>query len=216
MYGLVPIGDTVRRGGWWYHGNIETKKHWFGEPYGGPDTHIARPYFVKNLEARIAEYTRIANDPSASVTQYAGTEKTREQIVPIMDGLINNNEGYFQVNVPNHGALPGIPDDVVVEVPAIVNVKGIQPIRVDPLPPKVMFGHVLPDWLDMERELLAFKTGDRSLLVWDVLQNHQTCSYDQAVDLVDATLAMEFHQDYTEYFGENLDDFFRYPKKWIK
>ena len=216
MYGLFPIGDTVRRGGWWYHGNIETKKHWFGEPYGGPDTHIARPYFVKNLDARIAEYTRIANDPSASVTQYAGTEKTREQIVPIMDGLINNNEGYFQVNVPNHGALPGIPDDVVVEVPAIVNIKGIQPIRVDPLPPKVMFGHVLPDWLDMERELLAFKTGDRSLLVWDVLQNHQTCSYDQAVDLVDATLAMEFHQDYTEYFGEDLDDFFQYLKKWIK
>ncbi len=216
MYGLFPIGDTVRRGGWWYHGNIETKKRWFGEPYGGPDTHIARPFFVKNLEARIAEMTRIANDPSASVTEYAGTEKTREQIVPIMDGLINNNEGYFQVNVPNHGALPGIPDDVVVEVPAIVNIKGIQPIRVDPLPPKIMFGHVLPDWLDMERELLAFKTGDRSLLLWDMLQNHQTCSYDQAVDLIDSTLAMEFHQDYTEYFGEKLDDFFRYPSKWRK
>lgn len=215
LYGLMPIGDTVRRGGWWYHTNIDTKKHWFGEPYGGPDTHIARPYFVKNLEARIAEMTRIANDPQASVVEYAGKTKTREQIVPIVDGLINNNEGQFQVNVPNKGALPGIPDDVVVEVPAIVNIKGIQPVRVDPLPEKVMLGHVLPEWLEMERDLYTFKTGDRSLLVYDLLQNHQTCSYKQAVDLISEVLKMEFHQDYYEYFGENINDFFKFPAHWI-
>lgn len=215
LYGLMPIGDTVRRGGWWYHTDIDTKKHWFGEPYGGPDTHIARPYFVKNLEARIAEMTRIANDPKASVVEYAGKTKTREQIVPIVDGLINNNEGQFQVNVPNKGALPGIPDDVVVEVPAIVNIKGIQPVRVDPLPAKVMLGHVLPEWLEMERDLYTFKTGDRSFLVYDLLQNHQTRSYKQAVDLISDVLKMEFHQDYTEYFGENLNDFFKFPAHWV-
>ncbi len=53
LYGLMPIGDTVRRGGWWYHTDIATKKRWFGEPFGGPDTHIARPYFVKNLEKNV-------------------------------------------------------------------------------------------------------------------------------------------------------------------
>jgi alpha-galactosidase len=214
LYGLMPIGDTVRRGGWWYHTNIDTKKRWFGEPYGGPDTHIARPYFVKNLEARIAEMTRIANDPKASVVEFIGTKKTREQIVPIVDGLMNNNEGQFQVNVPNKGALPGIPDDVVVEVPALVNIKGITPMRVDPLPAKVMLGHVLPEWLDMERDLYTFKTGDRSFLLFDLLQNHQTCSYDQAVELLNATLEMEFHQDYNQYFGENINDFFQWPKGW--
>lgn len=212
LYGLMPIGDTVRRGGWWYHTDIDTKKHWFGEPYGGPDTHLARPYFVKNLELRIAEMTRIANDPHASVAEYAGKTKTREQIVPIIDGLMNNHEGYFQVNVPNQGALPGIPDDVVVEVPAIVNIKGIQPIRVDPLPEKVMLGHVLPEWLEMERDLYTFMTGDRSLILFDLLQNHQTRSYQDAVNLLNETLKMEFHQDYTEYFGEHIDAFFGWPK----
>jgi alpha-galactosidase len=211
LYGLFPIGDTVRKGGWWYHTDIETKKHWFGEPFGGPDTHIARPYFVENLDKRIAEMTRIANDPRASVVDYAGVVKTREQIVPIMDGLTNNVEGYFQVNVPNHGALPGIPDDVVVEVPALVNIKGIQPIRVDPLPPKIMYGHILPEWLDMERELLAFKTGDRSLLLFDMLQNHQTRSYEKAVEVLDQSLGMDFHKDYCEYFGKELQEFFEYP-----
>lgn len=215
LYGLMPIGDTVRRGGWWYHTDIDTKKRWYGEPYGGPDTHLARPFFVKNLNARIAEMIRIANDSSASVLEYVGTKMTREQIVPIVDGLMNNNEGQFQVNVPNKGALPGIPDDVVVEVPAIVNIKGITPMRVDPLPTKIMLGHVLPEWLEMERDLYTFKTGDRSMLLYDVLQNHQTCSYDQAVDLLNATLEMEFHQDYTEYFGQNLNDFFKWPKNWM-
>lgn len=216
LYGLFPIGDTVRRGGWWYHTDIQTKKHWFGEPYGGPDTHIARPYFVKNLEKRIAEYTRIANDPQASVSEYAGTAKTREQIVPIIDGLVNNNEGQFQVNVPNKGVLPGIPDNVVVEVPAVVNIKGIQPMRVDALPPKIMFGHILPEWLEMERDLLTFKTGDRSLMLYDVLQNHQTCSYEQAKELLDQSLEMGFHADYAEYYGKALKDYFQYPANLIR
>ncbi|MEP7199147.1 MAG: alpha-glucosidase/alpha-galactosidase, partial [Chloroflexota bacterium] len=191
MYGLFPIGDTVRRGGWWYHTDIETKKRWFGEPWGGPDTHLARPYFVKTLQERIAAMTRWANDPKTDLVQAVGTEKTREQIVPIIDGLVNNNEGYFQVNVPNHGALTGLPDDLVVEVPAIVNQKGIQPIRVGSLPPKIMLEQILPDWLETERQLLAFKTGDRSILLYDVLNHHQTKSYDAAVAVLDELMNMD-------------------------
>ena len=63
---------------------------------------------------------------------------------------------------------------MVVEVPAIVNQKGIQPVRVGSLPPKIMLEHILPDWLETERELLAFKTGDRSILLYGVLEHHQT------------------------------------------
>ena len=139
MFGLMPIGDTPRRGGWWYHTDLETKKHWFGEPWGGPDTELARPFYVANLEKKMAQIHEAATDPKASVVAVFGSQKTREQQVPIIDGLVNNNEGYFQVNVPNYGALPGVPDDVVVEVPALVNQKGIQPIRVDPLPEKIMY-----------------------------------------------------------------------------
>jgi alpha-galactosidase len=189
MFGLMPIGDTPRqRQNWWYHTDIATKKRWFGEPWGGPDTELARPLFVENLEKRIAEMTRIANDPRASLVEALGSEKTREQQVPIIDGLVNNNEYYAQVNIPNRGALAGVADDVVVEVPAIVNVKGIQPLRVHPLPPKIMLEMVLPEVLDMERDLLAFKTGDRSMLLWGALNSHQTRSYDQAAAVLDDLL----------------------------
>jgi alpha-galactosidase len=206
MYDVFPIGDTVRRGGWWYHTDEQTKKHWFGEPWGGPDTELARPIFVENLEKRIAEMTRLVSDPKASLVEAFGAQKTREQQVPIIDGLVNDNEGYFQVNVPNQGALAGIPDNVVVEVPALVNRKGIQPIRVEPLPKKVMLEHVLPEWLDMERQLLAYKTGDRSMLLWNVLDSHQTRSYDQAVAVLDDLMAMQGHAEMTEHY--------RFPGNW--
>jgi alpha-galactosidase len=211
LYGLFPIGDTVRRGGWWYHTDIETKKYWFGEPWGGPDTELARPIFVKRLEERMAMISRALEDPKASLVELSvqgmgGRTMTGEQIVPIMDALVNNHEGQFQVNVPNRGALEGIPDDVVVEVPAVIDQKGIQPLRVGALPPKIMLEHILPEWLAMERQLEAFKTGDRSMLLWSVLDSHQTRSYDQAVAVLEDLMAMDGHQEMAEYY--------RFPSNW--
>jgi alpha-galactosidase len=207
MFGLMPIGDTPRqRRNWWYHSDLATKKRWFGEPWGGPDTELARPYFVENLAKRIAEMTRLANDPKASLVKALGGEKTREQQVPIIDGLVNNNQYFAQVNIPNKGALAGVADDVVVEVPALVNAKGIQPLRVHPLPPKILLEMILPEVLDMERELLAFKTGDRTMLLWEALNSPQTRSYDQAVavlnDLLDAPELLEVSERY------------QWPKEW--
>ncbi|MFN8446776.1 MAG: alpha-glucosidase/alpha-galactosidase [Caldilineaceae bacterium] len=204
MFGLMPIGDTPRRVGWWYHTDLPTKKHWFGEPWGGPDTELARPYFVENLEKRLAQVAQLVADPKASVTAVFGSERTREQQVPIIDGLVNDNEGYFQVNVPNKGALAGVGADVVVEVPAIVNKKGIQPIRVEPLPAKILYEQILPEVLDMERELLAFKTGDYSMLLWNTLMSPQTRSYDQAQAVLADLLEMDGNQDLKEHYVKQM------------
>jgi len=213
LYGLFPIGDTVRRvgagytvgctiyrGEWWYHTDLDTKKYWFGEPWGGPDTHPGRKHFGKLLEKSIADMINAANDPKKSIVEILGSERSKEQIVPIIDGLVNDNEGQFQVNVPNQGALAGIPDDVVVEVPAMVNKKGIQPIHVGSLPPKIILECILPHWLDMERNLLAFKTGDRSVLLWNVLDSHQTRSYDQGVEVLEDLLSMGGHEEMNQHF----------------
>src|SRR5690606_7341877 len=96
MFGLMPIGDTPRRGGWWYHTDIDTKKYWFGEPWGGPDTHLGRPVHVEQLEKRLAQIRHLVENPKASVIEVFGAQKTREQQVPIIDGLVNDNEGQFQ------------------------------------------------------------------------------------------------------------------------
>jgi alpha-galactosidase len=208
MFGLMPIGDTPRRGGWWYHTDIETKKRWFGEPYGGPDTEIARPVHVENLEKRLAQIARVAADPAARVSKEFGTTRTREQQVPIIDALTNNVEGRFQVNVPNQGALDGVADDVAVEVQALIDKAGVHRIKAKPLPKKIMLTQILPNVLGMERGLEAFKTGDRALLLWGVLESHQTRSYDQGVAVFKDLMAMDGHDELNEYFaGPRVEDF---------
>ncbi len=47
MYGLMPVGDTPRRGGWWYHTDLETRIRWYGGPIGGGDTPEGRDRVLK-------------------------------------------------------------------------------------------------------------------------------------------------------------------------
>jgi alpha-galactosidase len=217
LYGLFPIGDTVRRGGWWYHTDIVTKKHWFGEPFGGPDTHIARPYFVKNLEKTIARMIAASKNPHADLIQEFGAEKSREQIVPIMDALSFDNAGDFQINVPNKGGkLHGIPEDVVVEVPAHIDASGVNIKDFTQLPQKILLNHIYPEWIEMERDLYAIKTGDKGMLLWQLLNEHQTKNYDQAVVLLDELLCHEEVRQVEEFEkfnpDEYINDFFKYAK----
>src|SRR5262249_22858430 len=197
MYGLMPVGDTPRGAtnsrNWWYHTDLAAKKFWFGEPFGGPDTEIARPFYVENLQKRLQQMAEAANNPRARVSEIFGTTKTREQQVPIIDALTNNVAGRFQVNVPNRGTIDGIPDDVVVETQAVIDATRIQPIKTSPLPRKVLLEQVYPFWLDMERNVEAYKSGDLRTLLWEALNNHQTRTYEQAVDALQDLLAMPEH-----------------------
>jgi len=217
LNGLFPIGDTVRRGGWWYHTDITTKKRWFGEPFGGPDTHIARPYFVKNLEKNIARMIAASKDPQAELVKDFGAEKSREQICPIMDALSFDNGDDFQINVPNKGGkLKGIPEDVVVEVPAHIDAGGVHIKDFTQLPQNILLNQVMPEWIEMERDLYAFKTGDKGMLLWQLLNEHKTQNYDQAVVVLDELISHEEVREVEDFekFSpeENINNFFKYPK----
>jgi alpha-galactosidase len=212
MFGLMPIGDTPRSGGWWYHVDLETRKRWYGGPGGGGDTPEGRDRVIAGKEKKYEEMVQAAYDPQVRPIELFGDHKTSEQHVPIIDGLVNNHEGQFQVNVPNRGALAGLPDDVAVEVPAVVNKMGIQPLRVGALPPKVMLERIYPTWLSMERNLEAFRSGDKSMLLYGILDSHQTRSYDQAVELLEALLAMPKTEPMA--YVVDINEHFKYPDNW--
>ena len=208
LYGLMPLGDTtwMKRIGWWYHKDLAAKRYWFGEPWGGQRSQLSWPMYVENQERIVEEIARLARDPKESLVKALGRNKTIEQQVPIIDALVNDNEGQFQVNVPNRGALSGVPDDIVVEIPAVVNKDGIHRIQVEPLPPKIMLTQILPLILSLERTLLAIKTGDRSLLLWELLDANETRSYAQAEEALEAILSQDFHRE--------MDEYFRWPSGW--
>lgn len=58
-----------------------------------------------------------------------------ERVVPIMEGIVTD-AGFEEgaVNLPNGGIFPNLPDWLVVEVPAIVDGKGVTPISPGPVP----------------------------------------------------------------------------------
>jgi alpha-galactosidase len=200
LYGLMPIGDTPRQAAWWMNTDIETKKHWFGEPWGGPDTELARPFYVANLEKKLAEVRRLVGDPAARVSDFVGTTPTREQQVPIIDALVNGKADFFQVNIPNRGMLDGVADDVVVEVPAYIDRTGVHAVKPTQLPRKIMLERILPGVLKMERELEAFKTGDRTMLIYSALMSPQTRTYEQAVAVLEDLLALEGNEELAAHY----------------
>jgi len=202
MFGLMPIGDSPRQAAWWTNTNIEEKKRWFGEPWGGPDTELARPEHVRGLEKRLAQVAEVTKDPTAKVSSVFGTTKTREQQVPIIDALANGVGGFFQINVPNKGGVvEGIGEDVAVEVRAWIDRTGVQPLRLTPLPKKILLEVVLPKVMGMERGVEAYLTGDKTMLLYNILENHQTHSYDQAVAVLEDLLAMPGHEEAAAHYS---------------
>ena len=212
MFGLMPVGDTPRRGGWWYHKDLETRQRWYGGS-GGNDTPEGRDRVLRGKEKKYEQMKEAAYDEKVRPIDLFGDQKTSEEHVPIIDGLVNDHEGQFQVNIPNGGALPGVPDDVAVEVPAIVNRKGIQPLRVDPLPSKIMLECIYPDWLRMERTLEALLTGDMSMMLFGILDTHQTHSYDQATKVLDALLHIEPNEPMA--YIEEINEHYQWPENWV-
>ncbi|MGH2355662.1 MAG: alpha-glucosidase/alpha-galactosidase [Chloroflexota bacterium] len=202
LFGLMPIGDTPRQAGWWYSTDIATKKRWFGEPWGGPDTELARPVHVANLEKRLAQVAAVTNDPDAKVSDVFGKTKTREQQVPIIDALANGVGGMFQVNVPNQGGVvQGVAEDVAVETQAWIDQTGVNPLHMTPLPKKILLEQIAPKVLHMERGLEAYLTGDKTMLLYNILDHHQTRSYDQAVAVLEDLLAMPGHEEAAAHYS---------------
>jgi 6-phospho-beta-glucosidase len=91
------------------------------------------------------------------------------------------------VNVRNAGAIPGLPDDAVVEIAARVDRDGAHPLPVAPL---------APDMLGLVEHVKAFElltaaaatSGDRSLALRALMTNPLVGDYDIAAPLLDALL----------------------------
>jgi alpha-galactosidase len=199
--GLLPLGDTPRAfWQWWYHTDLAAKQRWYNE-WGGFDSEIGWAQYLDRLAAGLRRMATVAADPSLRVSDEFPPVHSGEQQVPLIEALANDHAGIFAVNVPNNGAIAGIPDDVVVEGKAFVNGAGIQLLSAGTLPQRLMIEILWPRWIEMERDLAAFLGGDRDLLREIVLRDHRTRSYEQAEAALDALLACPYNRDLAEHFA---------------
>jgi 6-phospho-beta-glucosidase len=91
------------------------------------------------------------------------------------------------VDVRNDGALPGLPDDAVVEVPARVDAGGARPLPLAPLAPELL-GLVQQAKAYERLAVQAATSGDRTVALKALLANPLVRDYDVAAPLLDALL----------------------------
>jgi 6-phospho-beta-glucosidase len=102
---------------------------------------------------------------------------------------VTRDTGQRQVlNVPNHGTLPGLPDDATVEVPCTVSASGASPLAVAP-PPEHATG-LMEAVKSYERLTIdAALSGSRQLALQALVSHPLVRDYDVAVPLLDELLA---------------------------
>lgn len=192
-YGLFPIGDTVRNSTWKYHRNIQTKKLWYGEPWGGADSELGWEWYREQLNAvvsiidRFAEVVRkgarISDTKEESVSGVSGVSEewrgligdlldpaklSREQHVPFIESVVTGKRQRFVVNVLNKGKIRGLDDDIAVEVPAYVSGEHFEFETVE-IPERILRFYLEPRVLLAKQSVHLFLTRNVRLLE-DVLE----------------------------------------------
>ena len=99
---------------------------------------------AQDILAETADYWRHYDEQSRAVEPGLDPARSRggilelELAIDVIDAIVNDRRAVWPVNVPNRGGvLPGFPEDLVVEVPAVVGRDGVAPIPQPPLPPNV-------------------------------------------------------------------------------
>jgi 6-phospho-beta-glucosidase len=99
---------------------------------------------AEDITAEVPDYWRHyeeesrADDPSLDPDRSRGGILELELAIDVIDAIVNDRGTVWPVNVPNRGCLPGFPDDLVVEVPAVVSASGATPMPVPALPGSVV------------------------------------------------------------------------------
>ena len=114
--------------------------------------------------------------------------ESAERAASIVAGIVNDWHSYeVTVNVVNHGALPGLPDWAVVEVPGVVSASGVTPLRAPALPPAITA--ILNQQAAIQDCVVeAAVHGDRHAALQALLLDPLTTSYADAEKLLDALL----------------------------
>jgi 6-phospho-beta-glucosidase len=150
--------------------------------------HRPRAQEVMDIEAELIEMYRdpeLAEKPA--LLEERGGAFYSEAAAQLIASLEAGTGDVHVVDVRNDGAIPGLPDDAVVEIPARIDRDGAHVLPVDPLAPE-MLGLVQGAKAYERLAVRAAITGDRDVALKALLANQLVGEYDVARGLLDALL----------------------------
>jgi 6-phospho-beta-glucosidase len=119
-----------------------------------------------------------------------------------MEAACTNVAKLIIVNAPNRGAVPGLPDDAVLELPCLVNTSGIFPLR-QPSVPQAVWGLVSAVKNYEQLTIEAVVTGSREKALLALLAHPLVGEYETAMPLLDEML--EANRTYLPQFFPEPD-----------
>ncbi len=153
------------------------------------------PTWIYNLDADPTHTPLFPTDRVSTLSPGRESDDADEQLqpsgelaIPIIEGLWCGEASQLDaVNLRNNGAIPGLPDDAIVEVPARVDRTGVHPEQMSPLPDGIVA--LLQPQTTINRLLVeAFSTKSRQALLQAILLDPCVDSYRNAVEMMNEML----------------------------
>jgi alpha-galactosidase len=195
VFGLYPSPAANHYGEYlgWAEEFVASELQFFHDPADGKpwDTHQT-PEWVYSLSGdKTTRPWRREAAQAPGRLEDSPLVPSGELAVPIMEACACGVErGLPAVNVPNRGAIPNLPDDMVVEVPGVAEAAGLRARRTDPLPEGI--AAILRTQGSIHRLLVeAFAEESRAKLLQAVMLDPTVNSYRQAVWMLDEMLELQ-------------------------
>lgn len=173
---------------------------WTHDPQSSPwERYGIRLYDWEGNElVRELSHHRLAKMASGTLSVDGMRDAVSEGAVEIIEGIVCNRNSYEEaVNVPNNGAIPNLPPETIVELPAVVGSLGVQPLQMGPLPRGVA-ELCRREAALVELVVEAAATGDRDLALQALLLDPMINDTDRARAIL---------EDYLESFAPYLPQF---------
>ncbi len=150
----------------------------------------SRAQEVLALEQRLLEMYRDPQlDTKPALLEQRGGAYYSEAAAALVTSLLTGDGAHHYVDIRNDGVLAGLPDDAVVEVPALVDRTGAHPLSVPALPPE-MLGLVQSVTAYEMLAVEAALTGDRTVAQRALLAHPLVRQWDIAAPLLEELLTV--------------------------
>ncbi|WP_375389100.1 hypothetical protein [uncultured Amnibacterium sp.] len=194
-FGLWPSPSSNHIGEYlsWAHEFVATELQFFHDPADGPIGSPAAPrpqwqYSIDrtDLTARTLPAADAFIDGAEDLSR-----PSSELAVPILESLETSiGHDLPAVNLPNDGAIPGLPSGTVLELPVHVASGRLQPVAFDPLPEPITA--MLRTQASIQRLCVeAFLEHSKEKLLQAILIDPTIDSYSRAVYMVEEFLSAE-------------------------
>ncbi len=200
-YGVLPYC-------WTHWVEFHPQMQYTEEPYNGRAQGLRVRYGMRTRDigderGRVSRLLRLADEwtrPGAGASMLTdpahGVEDLGVEVIDIIEAIVENRNDTRIVNTVNHGAIPNLPADAIVEVNAAVSAYGLRPIYAGPLP-EPLAAH-LRQYVALQRQMVkAALSGDRQTALHAFLLEPTIAArldLDQMQALLDEMLAAHSEQ----------------------